>query len=393
MIADPGSIDCASASAQARPKIAWLSPLPPQRSGIANYSYWLIKSLKSDVDLHLFSKEEPTSELSDEFVVLPVSEFPKRFPEYDDVVYHLGNNALFHKHIYELAWDYPATLVLHDYNLSGFMREAFYRHHLYHKALQRIQLRSDPADQQKQSAMSHAIVNRSRRVIVHHRWARNEFKEHPNVTVIPHFARINYTPTADDLRRFKDKFALKDDHFVITCLGFVNLNKMPALQIEVAKQLLAEGYPVQFVFAGEPAPDALDLFVRSKLDGFSANIISTGYLDEVDYFSAIFASDVIINLRNPTMGESSGTLAHALAAGRPTIVSDVNQYKEFPDTVCWKLGHDEYEKEILLEYLRTLLREPALRRAMSANAISFSRDVLGLDIVAQQWLKTLRPVF
>jgi len=390
MIADPGSIECASAPAQPRPKIAWLSPLPPQRSGIAIYSYWLLKSLKPDVDIHLFSAEELIPELSVDFPVHALSDFPKLFPEYDDVIYHLGNNAAFHKHIYELAWDYPATVVLHDYNLSGFMRAAFYRHHLYHKAMQRIQLRTDPVDQERESAMSHAIVNRSRRVIVHHRWARNEFKEHPNVTVIPLFAHTNYTPTADDVTRFKENFGLKDDHFVITCLGFVNLNKLPALQIEVVKQLLTEGYPVQLIFAGEPAPDALDLFVRSKLDGFGAHIISTGYLDEAGYFSAIFASDVVINLRNPTMGESSATLAQALAAGRPTIVSDVNQYREFPDTVCWKLGHDEYEKEILLEYLRTLLREPALRRAMSANAISFSRDVLGLDVVARQWLRTLR---
>lgn len=389
MIANVDPSGRGSLSAPSRPKIAWLSPLPPQRSGISIYSYWLIKSLKSDVDIHLFSNEKLAAELSADFTVHPLSEFSNLFAEFDDVIYHLGNNAEFHKHIYELAWDHPATVVLHDYNLSGFMREAFYRHHLYHKAMQRIQLRSDPVDQQRQSAMSHAIVNRSRRVIVHHRWARNEFKEHPNVTVIPLFARVNYKPTADDVMRFKDRFGLKDDYFVITCLGFVNLNKLPALQIEVAKQLLKEGYPVQFVFAGEPAPDALDLFVRSKLDGLSANVICTGYLDEVDYFTAIFASDVIINLRNPTMGESSATLAQALAAGRPAIVSDVNQYREFPDTVCWKLNHDEHEKEILLEYLRTLLREPNLRQVMSANAFNFSRDVLGLDKVARQWLRVL----
>jgi len=389
MISDSDSFERGSGAGQRRPKIAWLSPLPPQRSGIAIYSYWLIKSLKSDVDIHLFSDEQPISELAADFPIHALSEFPKLFADFDDVIYHLGNNAAFHKHIYEFAWDYPATLVLHDYNLSGFMREAFYRHQLYQKAIQRMQLRSESADTERQSAMSHAIVDRSRRVIVHHRWARNEFKEHPNVTVIPLFAHTNYMPTADDVARFKVRFGLKDNNFVITCLGFVNLNKLPALQIEVAKQLLAEGYPVQLVFAGEPAPDALDLFVRSKLDGFGAHIISTGYLDEVDYFSAIFASDVIINLRNPTMGESSATLAQALAAGRPTIVSDVNQYREFPDTVCWKLSHDEYEREVLLEYLRTLLREPAVRRAMSANATNFSREVLGLDHVAEQWLKIL----
>ena len=373
-----------------RPRIAWLSPLPPQRSGIANYSYWLIKSLASHVDIELFGdSKQVTRELATQFTIHRLSDLPNLYSKFDDVIYHLGNHAGYHKQIYELAWDYPATVVLHDYNLSGFMHEAFYRHHLYHKAIQRLQLRPDPADQQRKSAMSHAIVNRSKRVIVHHRWARSEFKEQPNVIVIPHFARINYAPTVNELRRFTEKFGLKADHFVITCLGFVNLNKLPALQIEVAKKLLSEGYPVQFVFAGEPASDVLDLFVRSKLDGLSAHIISTGYLDEVDYFSAIFASDIVINLRNPTMGESSGTLAHALAAGRPTIVSDVNQYREFPDSVCWKLSHDEFEQEVLLEYLRTLLREPGLRRALSANALSFCRNVIGLEKVAQYWLRTL----
>jgi len=390
MLADD-SVQPASGTHARRAKIAWLSPLPPQRSGIANYSYWLIKALSTELDIHLFTNEHLTPELTENFVVHSLAEFPSRFGDHDDAVYHLGNHAGFHKHIYELAWQYPATVVLHDYNLSGFMREAFYRQHLYRQAILRIPFRQNSADSERQSAMSHAIVNRSRKVIVHHRWARNEFAGHPNVEVIPHFARINYTPTAEDISGFKQRFELKDDHFVITCLGFVNLNKLPALQIETVKQLLAEGYPVQLVFAGEPAPEVLDLFVRSKMDGLAANIICTGYLDEIDYFSAIFASDVIINLRNPTMGESSGTLAQTLAAGRPTIVSDISQYKEFPDTVCWKLNHDAYESDVLLEYLRTLLREPRLRHAMSNRATNFAQTVLGVETVAKLWLRALAP--
>ena len=370
-------------------KLAWLSPFPPQRSGIANYSYWLIKYLKPSLDIHLFSKEEVTSELKDNFLVHPLSAFPDQFREYDDVIYHLGNHAGFHKHIYELAWRFPATVVLHDYNLAGFMREAFYHQHLYQQAVRRMQSRKNRMDPERQTATSHAIVNRSRKVIVHHRWTRNEFADHPNIEVIPHFAQISYTPTPDDVARFKEKFALRKGRFIITCLGFLNLNKLPALQIETVKRLITEGYPVQLLFAGEPAPDVLELLVRTKLDGFAGDIIETGYLDEIDYFSAIFASDVIINLRNPTMGESSGTLAHALAAGRPTIISAVSQYNDFPDTVCWKLNHDEYELEVLLEYLRTLLREPKLRRAMSENALNFARTVLGLETVAGLWLKSL----
>src|SRR5215813_6565592 len=76
MITGPDSFARARSAGQRRPKIAWLSPLPPQRSGIAIYSYWLIKSLKADVDIHLFSKEELSPELTANFVVHPLSAFP-----------------------------------------------------------------------------------------------------------------------------------------------------------------------------------------------------------------------------------------------------------------------------------------------------------------------------
>lgn len=390
MASDNNSADRETDATRERLKIAWLSPFPPQRSGIANYSYWLVKSLKSHVDIHLFAKEEVTPELAAEFVVHPLSSFPDLRKEYDDSIYHLGNHAGFHKQIYEFASHFPATIVLHDYNISGFMHDAFYLNSLYQQAAHRMDRAIRSSNNADHGApMSHAIVERSRKVIVHHKWARDQFPDHPRIEVIPHFAQVTYAPTKWDISRFKEKFNLRDDHFIIVCLGFLNSNKLPELQIETSKRLLREGYPVHLVFAGEPAPEVLELLVRSKLDGYSDNVICTGYLDDVDYFSAIYAADVIVNLRNPTMGESSGTLAHALAAGRPTIVSDMNQYREFPHSVCWKLTHDSNETDLLFEYLAVLLREPNLRRAMSANAIDFAHQVLGLDKVAQQWLRTL----
>jgi len=120
-------------------KLAWLSPFPPQRSGIANYSHWLIKGLKPHFDIDLYyDKTTPASEIAAEFDVYPISLFPERRTKYDEVVYHLGNHCEFHKHIYQLAWEFPATIVLHDYYLNAFMHDAFYRQtdgHLYELAL------------------------------------------------------------------------------------------------------------------------------------------------------------------------------------------------------------------------------------------------------------------
>jgi glycosyltransferase involved in cell wall biosynthesis len=385
------------------PKVAWVSPFPPQRSGVANYSYRLVQALRHQLPIDLYyDKEEPVAELKNAFDTYPLSAFRDQYAKYDEVIYHLGNNSLFHTEIYKLAWAFPHTIVLHDYNLSSFMYEAFSRgsdRQLYRQALLDGDGKEEPGGLQglihkfipgtSKLPMSGAIVNRSKRVIVHHRWVKNQFAKNSHIEVIPHFADINCRPTPEQIENFKNQFALKDNYFVLSCLGFINKNKLPNLQIEVVKRLIDDGYPVQMVFAGEPAPDVEPLVSEIRSSEYREDIIFTGYLDEQEYFSAIFASDVIVNLRNPSMGEASGTLMHALAAAKPTIISDLNQYREFPDKVCWKLAHDNNEIEVLYAYLTRMLADRSLRAAISRNSAEYVENVLGLEKVVAQWKQVI----
>lgn len=384
------------------PKIAWLSPFPPQRSGIANYSHWLVNALKAHFRIDLYyDNEAPAVDLQNEFDVYPLSDFAEHYESYDEVIYHLGNNSDFHKGIYELAWNYPGTVVLHDYNLSAFMYEAFYRRNneLYRQALPNEY--SDDGRKRFQallhrlipdgakSPMSHAVVSRSRKAIVHHRWVKDQFINNEHIEVIPMFAQLNYRPTQDEIETFKKKFCIKNSHFIVTCLGFVNSNKLPQLQIEVVKRLIDDGYPLQMIFAGEPAPEVKGLVSEVRSGRYGENIIFTGYQTEPDYFSALFASDVIINLRHPSMGEGSLTLMHALAAAKPTIISDINQYREFPDKVCWKLTHNENQAEVLYAYISALLSDSFLRAAISDNSADYVRNVLAWEKIIAQWIEII----
>jgi glycosyltransferase involved in cell wall biosynthesis len=160
---------------------------------------------------------------------------------------------------------------------------------------------------------------------------------------------------------------------------------LPGLQIDVVKRLIDAGYPVQLVFAGEPSPEVKDLVSEVRSGKHREDIIFTGYQNEADYFGVLFASDIIINLRNPSMGEASGTLMHALAAAKPTIVSDTNQYLEFPDKVCWKLTHDENQSEVLYAFISALLSDRTLREAISGNCADYVRNVLGWEKITAQW--------
>jgi glycosyltransferase involved in cell wall biosynthesis len=237
--------------------------------------------------------------------------------------------------------------------------------------------------------MSHAVVRRSKKAVVHHRWVKNQLGGGDHVEVIPLFYKLNYRPTREEVESFRRKFHIRDTHFVVSCLGFINGNKLPGLQAEVASRLIEDGYPVQMIFAGETAPEVKSLESEVRSGEYSENIIFTGYLNETDYFSAIFASDVIVNLRHPSMGEASATLMHALAAARPTIISDTNQYREFPDKVCWKLAHGENQAQELYAYLSALLSDKYLRAAISNNAAEYVESVFARDKLIARWRQIL----
>jgi glycosyltransferase involved in cell wall biosynthesis len=384
-------------------RIAWMSPLPPQKSGIANYSYWLVKGLRPFLDIDLYcDTRDLQDDLKRDFAVYPLTVFQQQRHWYTETIYHLGNNSQFHKEIYKLAWNFPGTIVLHDYNLSAFMHHAFYLQadwRLYEEALESVNGEPDwkkslaliPKLRRYSGAvpMSHAIVKRSKKVIVHHRWIKEQFSDGDHVQVIPMFAKTGTEPGQEQIDAFKKRFQIDARNFVITCLGFVNTNKLPQLQVKVIKRLLSQGYPVHLIFAGETAPEVKQLQSEVEASEYRNNIAFTGYLNDTDYFAALRCSDVVINLRNPSMGEGSLTLTQALAAGKPAIISDVNQYREFPDRVCWKVTHDENESQLLYEYLVALLSNRNVREELSRNSLDYVESVLALDRVIPQWLRLI----
>ncbi len=73
-------------------KVAFFSPLPPARSGIADYSAALLEELKKLVDVEVFASK-------------PLSFDPRNF---DVALYQVGNNV-YHDFCYEMPrWIIPA---------------------------------------------------------------------------------------------------------------------------------------------------------------------------------------------------------------------------------------------------------------------------------------------
>ena len=79
-------------------KVAFFSPLPPAKSGIADYSAALLDHLTHFADVTTFTDKNFD---------------PKQF---DIAVYQLGNNP-FHTFAYEAAMEHPGVVVMHEANL------------------------------------------------------------------------------------------------------------------------------------------------------------------------------------------------------------------------------------------------------------------------------------
>jgi glycosyltransferase involved in cell wall biosynthesis len=87
------------------------------------------------------------------------------------------------------------------------------------------------------------------------------------------------------------------------------------------------------------------------------------------------------------MGEASGTLCEAFKYGKAVIVSDINQYKEFPNEVCWKVPVKQGEQECLTEMLRYLIKNRQIREILGENARSYAENVLAPGKIAKQYAR------
>ena len=113
-------------------------------------------------------------------------------------------------------------------------------------------------------------------------------------------------------------------------------------------------------------------------------VILTGHLDDLrDFTSWVAAADVLVNLRFPTVGETSATALRGMAAGRPVIVSDHGWYAELPDDACVKVAPND--SEALYQAMRRLAENPALRHGIGQRAAAYVQRDHSLATAAQRY--------
>lgn len=117
--------------------------------------------------------------------------------------------------------------------------------------------------------------------------------------------------------------------------------------------------------------------------------MTTGRLDEPLYQSWIRTLDLVLDLRHPTCGETSGSLLEAMRAGVPPVVSASGAFLNMPSDAVIRVPPDNLVQAVPAA-VRAVLRNDRLREGLSEAARIYAEDTGSVTRLKEDWKKAVR---
>lgn len=361
-------------SEQTRYRIAYISPLPPQKSGIAEYSADFLPYLAEHFDIDLFT--QPQLKVSDQYLLENFSIFSwdqlkERHHHYDTLLYHMGNAEL-HIPMWNLLEQLPGVVVNHDFFMSNlpFVTEVrtgeqgvfFDQMDKSHGLPGLLDYARQGREKSRwQWPMNWPLLKNAQELIVH--------SEHQN-ELIRKFYRHGWQPKPALIRQFRDsvpvvspsqkrvfrkELNLDPNSFVFCSFGFMAPTKLNNLVIQAFSRALPElGERTKLIFVGELEGGEYGKGTLSLLRELNLHkkVRVTGYLSKEEYEKYLACADVAIQLRVNSRGETSRAVLDCLAYGLPTIVNAHGSLNDYPSGAVLKLSKSPSMDDLTRAILR-----------------------------------------
>jgi hypothetical protein len=366
--------------------VGFYSPLPPARTGVADYSAALLAELRRRG---------------------PVDLAPARC---DAALYHLGNNAL-HAAIYRRALEQPGAVVLHDATLHHFLlgqldeaaytEEFVYNYGEWNRGLagDLWRARAGAASDARyfEYSMLRRVLERARAVVVHNPAAARaaeralshiESPARPPIVEIPHlFAPPSPLPSEAGAARYRQRLGIEPGAFLLGIFGFLRESRRLIPALEVFAGLRCANPRLALLVAGEFVSTDLERAAAPLLA--SPGVVRLPYLEEAEFWLAASAVDACINLRDPGAGETSGIAIRLMGLGKPVLVTESEEWARFPEGALLPVARGAAERDSLREHIRLLTSVAEARVAVGELAAAHIRARHGVEQTGDLYWKLL----
>ncbi|WP_158879946.1 glycosyltransferase family 4 protein [Amycolatopsis anabasis] len=390
---------------------AMWTPLPPQRSGIADYSFELLEALSGRTEITAVNDRAGTA-------LTPaggrVADPDAVFGDDTLHLYHMGNHASAHAWIYRRALAVPGVVVLHDTSLLDFYSGYFgsrsapeFREEVRFahgpvwgdphdpgliEGWPAIEVDGVPTLDRATLTMERRLVTASRAVLVHDPHSADFLRaRYPGTPVhtVPSGA-----PIRDDADRaaIRARLGWDDENVVFGVFGSLARIKRVTVAVLAFAEVRRRWPQARLVIAGHGEADDVLAEIRRTITGTGADgsVHIALSPDKREFEDLITATDAVINLRWPTAGETSAVMMRAFAAGRPVITSDLPQHRHYDRAFCWPVSTDPaQEAEQLYGLLERAVSWPEDLRAAGRQAREYAREHLAWPVAADAYLEVL----
>ena len=394
------------ATSTQRPKLIFLSPLPPERSGIAGYSAELLPALAQYYDIEVVTVQK---EVSDPWTKanLPIRTldwFRQNAAACQRVIYQFGNSS-FHEHMFDLLKEYPGVVVLHDFYLG---------HIQYHRDFTgrapgcwKNELRHAHGFTASQSAVhpeklrqmvfqypcNWSVLEQATHVIVHSSHAQRLAKQWygdrtaENWSLVP-LLRVPADPGNKATARKALGFG--DSDWVVASFGMLGSTKLNHELLDAwLASALAKNKKCHLIFAGENQHGEYGAQLEKKIaSSGNKHIRISGWLDSNTYRQYLAASDMGVQLRTNSRGETSAAVLDCLNHGLPTVINANGSMADLPADAVYMLP-DAFSTAELTAALEFLWQNPTQRQALSSQGSALVHTEHDPDACAARYFRAI----
>ena len=390
-----------------RKRLAFVSPLPPERTGIAGYSAELLPALHKfyDIELVVFQNEVTDAWALENCSIRDPQWLLDNSRSVERILYQVGN-SVFHHHMLELMERVPGVVVQHDFFMSGLKSylqderieagawdKALYFSHGYHALIEKFHSLT-PEELRLKYPVNLEIFQQAYGVIFHSNYAKNLVREwygerlEAKCDVIP---LLREACTPPDKRNARSALGIEEHEFLVCSFGFLDPTKMNHCLLEAwVESSLAQNPHCKLVFVGDihhvPYKEQLQA-IMSKA-AFPNNITITGWADEETYNCHLAATDVAVQLRSHSRGETSAAVLDCMNYGAAVIVNANGSFAELDSGATITLP-DTFEVAALKSALESMWNDQTMRERLGETGANVIRTRHAPDHCANLYFESI----